>query len=202
MIGQARAKPVSRVQGTLIMLLPGIFWLSALVLGFQGISHFMHGVLSDMVGRVYPSLHLMQDAPEAYSAVVSFSQIMGYLYLWVAGIVPVQVARAYRRMPPSTQELLEKRRLWCMLWPSPFVAIGIFTPMLKGFFSTAPDFPAMNFYGLYLYFLGLNLASTYYQELSISQKFDDLFINPEVRRFLPVVGWFVFFTTILLGISG
>jgi hypothetical protein len=63
------------------------------------------------------------------------------------------------------------------------------------------DFPTLSPYGLYLYFLGLNLCSTYYQELSLSQKLDDLFMNPTVRAWVTGAAWFAFITTILLGVS-
>jgi hypothetical protein len=201
MIGQAKAKPVSKRYGTFKLMLPNLIWLSLLVAVFQGVSWFMDSVLADMIGRGYQTLRLMQDAPEAYGAVVFASQVVGYLYLWVAGFVPVMVARICRRLPPSTQELLEKRRIWIMLLPSAFVAIAMFTPALKNFFTSANDFPAMNFYGMYLYFIGLNLASTYYQEMSLTQRLDDLILNPTARQVVTVVGWFVFLTTILLGVS-
>jgi hypothetical protein len=201
MIGQAKAKPVSLGFGTFRLLLPNLIWLSLLVGLFQGVSWFMDSVLADMIGRGYQTLRLFQDAPEAYGAVVFASQVVGYLYLWVGGFVPVAVANAVRRLPPSTQELLEKRRIWMMLLPSPFVAILMFTPVLSNFFTSSPDFPAMSIYGLYLYFLGLNLCSTYYQELSLNQKLDDLFLNPTVRSCITGIAWFVFLTVILLGVS-
>lgn len=201
MIGQAKARPVSKGFGTFRLLLPAVLWLSLLVGAFQGASWLMASTLTDMIGRGYQNLRLVQDAPDAYSEVVLFSQMVGYLYLWVGGFIPVQVARTVRRMPPSTQELLERRRIWIMLLPSAFVALAMFTPLLSNFFSNSQDFPAMSIYGLYLYFLGLNLASTYYQEMSLTQKLDDLFLNPAVRTAVTVAGWFVFLTTILLGVS-
>lgn len=201
MIGQAKARPVSRVAGTFKLAMPSLLWLFLLLVGFHAASYQLNAGLLQELGRGYLTLRLIQDAPEAYSNVAYLSHMVGYLYLWVAGIVPVLVARAYRRMPPSTQELLERRRIFAMLFPSLFVGIGIFTPLLSNFFTSSQDFPAMNLYGLYLYFLGLNLASTYYQELSLSQRLDDLFMNPTVRQVVTGVAWFVFFTTILLGVS-
>lgn len=202
MIGQARTRTVSPAAGTFQLLLPSLVWLTLFIGIFHGASTYMDVKLTELIGRGYPTLKLIQDAPDAYSQVVSFSHLVGYLYLWVAGIVPVMVAWLYRRFPPSTQELLEKKRLKLMLLPSAVVGLGLFTPLLSNFFSNSPDFSAMNLYGLFLYFVGLNLASTYYQEMSLTQKFDDMFINPDVRRFVPVVGWFIFLTTILLGVSG
>ena len=201
MIGQAQAKSVSTKFGTFQLLLPTIVWVSLLVGAFQGISYYLNNELTSLIGRGYETLRLIQDAPEAYSEVSLVSQFYGYLYLWVAGIVPVMVAWLYRRFPPSTQELLEKRRILVMLMPSILVGIGMFTPVLSNFFSQSADFPSLSSYGLYLYFIGLNLSSTYYQEMSLTQKLDDIFINPEVRKYVPAAGWFVFFTTILLGVS-
>ncbi len=201
MIGQARTRSVSPGFGTFKLLLPSLVWISLLIGAFQGASYYMNLKLTELIGRGYQTLKLIQDAPEAYSEVVFASQAVGYLYLWVAGIVPVMVAWLYRKFPPSTQELLEKKRLGLMLVPSVVVGIGMFTPLLSSFFSRSPDFKAMDTYGLYLYFIGLNLASTYYQEMSLTQKFDDIVINPDVRKFVPVVGWFIFLTTILLGVS-
>jgi hypothetical protein len=201
MIGQAKARPVSPSAGTFRLLLPNLVWLTLLVGVFQGVSGLMNSVLTELLGRGYQNLRLFQDAPEAYSEVVFFSQVVGYLYLWVGGYIPVAVARAVRRLPPSTQELLERRRIWMMLLPSAFVGIAMFTPLLKSYFSTHSDFPAMNVYGLYLYFLGLNLSSTYYQELSLTQKLDDLFLHPAARTAITVAAWFVFIIIILLGVS-
>jgi hypothetical protein len=164
-------------------------------------SWFMDKVLTDMIGRGYESLRLLQDAPEAYTAVAFAAQTVGYLYLFIAGFVPVLVARGFRRLPPSTQELLEKRRIWLMLLPTAFVGVGIFTPILSNFFSSSSDFPAMNLHSLFLYFIGLNLCSTYYQEMSLNQKLDDLFMNPTARQVVTGVAWFLFLTTILLGVS-
>lgn len=201
MIGQAKARPVSTATGLTRMMLPNVVWLAALIMLFHGASYQMHATLVEMIGRGYQSLKLMQDAPDAYSETVLYSQMVGYLYLWVAGIVPVFVARAYRKLPPSTQELLERRRLWVMLLPSVVVGLSLFTPLLSNQFSRSGDFAAMDLMGRYLYFLGLNLCSTYYQELSISQRLDDTFLQPEARRAVTWAAWFIFFTVILLGVS-
>jgi hypothetical protein len=201
MIGQSKAKPISKQFGFIKLLVPNIFFLSLLVGAFQASSWFMDKVLTDMIGRGYESLRLLQDAPEAYTAVAFAAQTVGYLYLFIAGFVPVLVARGFRRLPPSTQELLEKRRIWLMLLPTAFVGVAIFTPILSNFFSASSDFPAMNLRSLFLYFIGLNLCSTYYQEMSLNQKLDDLFLNPTARQVVTGAAWFVFVTTILLGVS-
>lgn len=202
MIGQARAKPISAKAGTVRLLMPLVFWLAVLIGAFHGVSHYIDSILMAEVGRGYESLRLMLDAPEAYSLVSLFAQMLGYLYLFVAGIIPVLVTRAYRKMPPSTQETLVTSRKLIMLLPSVIVGISIFTPVLSNSLSTDSDFAAMGFYGLYLYFIGLNLASTYYQEMSLTQKIDDIFFNPPVRKAVTIVAWFVFITTILLGVTG
>ena len=201
MIGQAKARPVSKGFGVFKLLIPNLVLLSALVTAFHAASAWMNGALTEMLGRGYETLRLIQDAPDAYGRVVAPSQLVGYLYLAIAGLVPILVARAYRRMPPSTQELLEKRRVVMMILPSIFVGVCMFTPVLSNFFSSSSDFPGMDFYGLYLYFIGLNFGATYYQEMSLTQKLDDLFLNPTVRKSITVAAWFIFFTTILLGVS-
>jgi len=55
---------------------------------------------------------------------------------------------------------------------------------------------------MYLIFLGLNFGSTYYQELALTERLDDLFMNPAVRKGVDIFAWFVFLSTILLGVSG
>ena len=60
----------------------------------------------------------------------------------------------------------------------------------------------MNLYGMYLIFLGLNFASTYYQELALTEKLDDMFLQPEVRKGVDIAAWFVFLTVILMGVAG
>ena len=202
MIGQAKTRPVSKAMGTLKLMLPNIVFLGLFVGVFHLVSWFMNGVLFDMLGRGYINMRLIQDAPEAHSEVVTISQLVGYFYLFIAGIIPVFIANAVRRMPPSTQELLEKRRIWMMLFPTLFVAVGIFTPLLNNWFTESSDFPSMDLYHRFLYFIGLNLSSTYYQELSITQRLDDTFINPTVRSAVTVMAWFAFFSIILLGTSG
>jgi hypothetical protein len=201
MIGQARAKTVPKAYGTLLLFLPAIVGLSAVTLSFHGISAFMSSVLKDMIGPGWHGLGLMRDAPDAYSEVIFAAQFVGLVYLWVAGFVPAWVARIYRGLPPSTQELLTRRRMYAMLFPTAFVAIAMFTPVLKGYFSTSADFPVMSPYKMFGYFLGLNLASTYYQEMSISERLDDAFANPTVRKVVTGVAWFLFLTTIMLGVS-
>jgi hypothetical protein len=201
MIGQKSARRISPGMGTLLMLMPVVFWLGLMVAAFHGISHFMNEILTNIIGPGYKSLRLVRDAPDAYSAVIFLAQVMGVLYMWVAGCIPMLVARAYRAMPPSTQELLVKRRVQIMVLPSVLVAILMFTPVLKNYFSSAPDFPVMSPYGLYLYFLGLNLGSMYYQEASLTERLDDVFTSPFTRRAVRYAAWFVFITVIFLGLS-
>ena len=201
MIGQASSIRVSRNWGLFIMLLPVVLWLSVLIGAFHAVSYFMNGVLTNMIGPGYSSLRLMRDAADAWSEVIFGAQALGYLYLFVAGIIPVMVARINRTLPPSTQELLARPRAFIMMLPSILVGIGVFTPVFRNYFSGSPDFPPMNFFGNYLYFLGLNLASTYYQEMSISQRLDDAFVTPAARKAVTVVAWFAFFVTVLLGVS-
>jgi hypothetical protein len=201
MMAQTSARKISVRLGTFLMTVPVVFWLGLLLVAFHAISYFVNGVLVQMIGPGYQALRLMRDAPDAYSEVIFAAQMLGALYLWTAGVIPVLVARANRKMPPSTQELLEKRRIWIMLSPSVFVGVAMFTPLLSNYFSSARDFPTMSAYGMYLYFLGLNLASTYYQQMSLSERLDDAFLNPTARKIVPVVAWFIFLTTILLGLS-
>jgi hypothetical protein len=201
MIGQQSARRISPSAGTGLMLLPVAFWLAAMVAVFHGVSHFINKILLDMVGPGYSNLKLAVDAGEAYSAVISLAQFSGAFYLWTAGIIPVMVARLYRGFPPSTQELLEQRRKKIMVLPSLLVGLAMFTPLLKSKVGQNPDFSVMNAYAQYLYFLGLNLGSMYYQELSLSERLDDAFFNPAARKAVCYVAWFLFLLTILLAQS-
>lgn len=201
MIGQARAKPVSKKVGILSLLLPVVFWLGLFVAAFHGTFFGVNKILTDMLGPSFTQLRLATDAIEAYSATMVWLRILGYFFLFVAGIIPVFVARRYRRLPPATQELLKTARKWFMLSPAALVGFAVMTPILSSKLSSNVDFASVSPHGRYLYFLGLNIASTYYQEMSLSQKLDDLFIHPDLRKLVPVIGWFVFLTTILLGVA-
>lgn len=201
MIGQQSAKRISPSAGLGLMSLPVVFWVSAMVAIFHGVSYAIHDVLVNMVGPGYAALRLSMDAGEAYSAVISMAQFSGAFTLWTAGIVPVMVARLYRGMPPSTRELLEKRRVPIMILPSILVAIAMFTPILKSKVSVCEGFSVMHPYDLYLYFLGLNLASMFYQELSLTERLDDMFYHPGARKAVRYVAWFIFLTVIILAQS-
>ncbi len=199
MIGQARAVTIGTKSGMALLLAPVAFWMTLLVVAFHGLSRFIHSVLVQMIGEGYGHLRLVREAPDAYSEVVAAAQAVGVLSLFVAGFVPVMVGRAYRLFPPSTQELLEKRKMPIMILPSILMGIGMFTPVFHNLFSISADFPVLSFRGQYLYFLGLNLASMYYQEMSLSQRLDDLFFNPTARKVVTGVAWFIFVTVVILG---
>lgn len=202
MIGQAVARPVSKAMGTLFMFAPSLLWLTLLVSVFQLVTHFMHRVLVGTVGEGYLGLRLVRDAPDAYSEVILAAQALGALALWVAGFTPVMVARIYRSFPPSTRELLAGRRLQMMLLPSAFVGVAMFTPLLSHPLSRSLDFPVMNMKGQFLYFLGLNLASFYYQEMSLSERLDDLFYQPTPRKLACYAAWAIFLVIIVLATMG
>ena len=75
------------------------------------------------------------------------------------------------------------------------------TPLLTNKLTGDSDFPSMDFYGMYVLFLGLNLASTFYQELKITEKIEDLVLDEGMRKGIDIFAWVVFITIILLGVS-
>lgn len=202
MIGQARVKPVSTLVGTLKLLFPAAASLLVFYGAFYGLSAYIIGYLEEVVGKSFHTMELLRYTPEAVSEVVIWTHLLGYFFLWTAGFVPVWVGKVFKKFPPSTQELLQNRRRLFMILPSIFAGIGVVTPLLSNKLTGDPDFPSLDLYGMYLIFLGLNFASTYYQELAITEKLDDLFLQPEVRKGVDIFAWFVFFTIILLGVSG
>ena len=202
MIGQARNKPVSKGLGTFKMLMPALASIALFFTAFYGVSFYIVDFLEQSVGRYFHTMQLTRDAPEALSQVIFLTHLLGYFFLFTAGFVPYQVARVFRKFPPSTQELLQNRRRLFMLLPSAIIGIGVATPLLTNQLTYDPDFPTMNLYGMYLIFLGLNFASTYYQELALTEKLDDMFLQPEVRKGVDIAAWFVFLTVILMGVAG
>jgi hypothetical protein len=202
MIGQARAKPVSPKKGTLKMLMPALTSIALFFAAFYGVSYHITETLLGSVGRYFHNMQLVRDAPGELSDVLVYTHLLGYFFLFTGGFVPYQVARVFRKFPPSTQELLQGRRRFCMALPSLVMGIGVISPLLTNKLTGDPDFPSMNLYGLYLFFLGLNLASMYYQELALTEALDDLFMNPAVRKGVDIFAWCVFLSTILLGVSG
>jgi hypothetical protein len=202
MIGQAKSKPVTATVGTVKMLMPALTSIALFFVAFYGLSYHITTTLEASVGRYFTNMQLMRDAPEALSAVIAYTHLLGYFFLFTAGIVPYAVARVFKKFPPSTQELLQGKRRLFMFLPSMIMGIGIITPLLSNHLTSDSDFPSMNLYGQYLIFLGLNFASTYYQELALTERLDDMFLNPAVRKGVDIFAWFVFFTIILLGVSG
>lgn len=202
MIGQARTRPVSKTVGTLRMLAPALASLAIFFAAFFGVTHHLSESLTASVGRNWENLQLVRDFPEAVSEVLIWTQLLAYFFLWTGGFVPVWVAKVFRKFPPSTQELLQGRRRLFMLLPSIVLGIGVMTPLLNNSLTQDPDFPSMNLYGLYLIFLGLNFSSTYYQELALTERLDDMFLQPEVRKGVDIFAWFVFITVILMGVAG
>ena len=201
MIGQSKEKPVSTAKGTLRLLFPAAASIALFYAAFLGVSSHVINTLEQSVGKSFPNLKLMLDAPEALSEVVFLTQLVGYFFLWTAGFVPIWVSKVFRRLPPSTQELLQARRRFFMLTPSIFVGIGVMTPLLTNKLTGDSDFPSMDFYGMYVLFLGLNLASTFYQELKITEKIEDLVLDEGMRKGIDIFAWVVFITIILLGVS-
>ncbi len=202
MIGQAKAKPVSPMMGMIKMLMPLCFWLGTFVALFAGVCWKLDQHLSEHLGAGYTSFNLLREAPEALFDVVIYTHLVGYWYLWTAGIVPIMVGRGFRKLPPSTQELLHLRRRFFMVVPSIIVLISLVTPIFDNHFTTDNDFPAMHVGDLYLYFIGINLLGTYYQELSLTEKFEDILINRDLLWIPPTIAWFCFLAAILLGVSG
>ncbi|MFA5506407.1 MAG: hypothetical protein WC314_00455 [Vulcanimicrobiota bacterium] len=202
MIGQARTRPVSATAGTIRMLMPALVSIAIFFGAFYGVSYYIVSHLQANVGRYFATMQLTRDAPEALSDVLFLTHLLGYFFLFTAGIVPVLVAKVFRRFPPSAQELLQNRRRLFMLLPSAVIGLGIISPLLSNELTGDPDFPSMDLYGMYLIFLVLNFASTYYQELALTEKLDDMFLNPAVRTSIDVAAWFLFLTAILMGVSG
>lgn len=202
MISQARVKPIGTSLGTVKLLAPALASLAIFYIAFYGVSHHVINTLEETVGRNYHTMQLMRDAPEALSPMLIYTQLLAYFFLWTAGFVPIWVGKVFKKFPPSTQELLQGRRRFFMLLPSIVAGIGVVTPLLSNKLTIDPDFPSMNLYGMYLIFLGLNFASTYYQELALTEKLDDLFLNPAIRKGVDIFAWFAFLTVILMGVAG
>jgi hypothetical protein len=203
MIGQARKRPISAAAGLFKMASAMAASVSLFLLVFLFVCFLMDRQLTAELTSQYVNLELLREVPQAYFQVAGYSHLVGYLYLLMAGLVPVIVGRIFRGFPPSTQELLQDRRRFIMALPSVVVGLGLLTPILRNHFTTDADFPAMNLRHLYLYFIGLNLASTYYQELSLTERFDDLLVNRDLVKWLPqTIAWVTFATIILLGVSG
>lgn len=201
MIGQVNAKRIGVGAGTFLLMTPVIFWFSCLVGVFHSVTAFMDGILVNLIGKSYLALNLMMDAGEAYSEVVFMGQFVAGFYMFTAGIIPIMVARIFRTFPPSARELLDWRRKFIMVLPSLLVGISMFTPLLSNKLSESGDFPMLSCRGMYLYFIGLNLASTYYQEMSISERLDDAFFNPAARKAVMYGAWFIFFCVIVFGLT-
>ena len=202
MIGQARIKPVSKTEGTWKMAFPTAFSLGVFYLSFFFICHHITKHLEAEVGQNFHTMHLLRDAPEAIGGILIWTHLLGYFFLWTAGWVPIWVSKVFQKFPPSTQELLQGRRRMFMLFPSVFAGIGVITPILSNKLTGDADFPSLNLYGSYLIFLTLNFGSTYYQELALSEKLDDLFLDPDVRRGVDIFAFCIFLTIILLGVTG
>lgn len=203
LLHQKKVRPVSVTEGLLKLLAPAAVWMLAFFGLFMGVCYKLDQHLVSTIGERYTNYKLIVDAPDALYDIALYTHFIGYLYLWVAGVVPVFVGWIYRKLPPSTQELLQKRRRLFMVIPSVVMLVALATPWFNNHFTQDPDFASMHLRTLYLYFIGLNLAGTYYQELSLMERFDDLLIDKELRKWLPpVIGWFVFLTTIMLGVAG
>lgn len=202
MISQAKARPVSKKEGTVRLAIPSVLSLALFYFAFFVIcSHITHR-LEATVGIGFETMQLMRDAPEAVGGLLWMTHLLGYFFLWTGGFTPIWVSKVFKKLPPSTQELLQARRRFFMLLPSMFAGVGVVTPLLSNKLTGDSDFPSLNLYGMYLIFVGLNFASTYYQELAITEKLDDLFMQPEFRKAVDIFAWFVFITAILMGVSG
>ncbi len=202
MIGQAKASPITPGFAMFKMVASVVFWIGAFISVFHGVTAYVDGRMLETVGRGYHTLKLFQDAPEAISAVMYWTLSVGYFYLFLAGIVPVIIARMFRKFPPNIQALLEGRRRLLMVSPCWVIIPLIFTPVLSNQLTAASSqFLGFDLYGMLIYFIGLNLLSTLYQELSITERLDDWILDPAVRTGVSWVAWFVFLTTVLLGVS-
>ena len=122
------------------MLMPLCLWLGTFVGIFAGVSYYLDLQLREAMGAGYTSFNLIREAPEALFDLVVFTHLIGYWYLWTAGIVPVMVGRAFRKFPPSTQELLQNRRRFFMVIPSIIVLASFVTPIFDNHFTQDPDF--------------------------------------------------------------
>ena len=202
MINQQKVQPVSKLMGTMKLLAPAAGSLALFYAAFFGLSFYIIQLMEREVGKSFYTMQLMRDAPQSLSKVVIWTHLLGYFFLWTGGFVPVWVGKVFKKFPPSTQELLQARRRMFMLLPSAFAGIGVVTPLLTNKLTGDSDFPSLNLYGMYLIFLGLNFASTYYQELYLTEQFEDWIHDHEARKVLHAFAWGVFVTIILMGVAG
>ena len=200
--GKEKGRAAGATSGMALMLVPTLVLFPFFLISFLLLSQYMHNYLTDEITGQYVLQNLYRDAPEVVDYLAQFCRPVGYLYLLMAGIVPYWVGRIYRSFKPSTQQLLERQRRLPMVLPTLLVGPLLLTPILSNHFTSDPDFKSVHLTSMFLYFVFLNLGGTYYQELSLEERFDDLLVDKNLAKKLPpALALFVFLCVLLTGVS-
>lgn len=157
------------------------------LIAFFPTMHWIDKTLTTQVGTNYLNEDLITDQPEARRAVILAAQVLGWSYLVLPWLVPVIVLRLARRFPPSLRELMVRHARSCMMMVSPLILILVVAPVLRTPLTGDPDFPTLNFARLFPYFFGINLASTIYMELSLTERLHDWFHEAWLRKIIGAV---------------
>lgn len=173
---------------------------------FYGLFTFGHyhmdEVLLKEIGPMYRNMNMFKDAPAELYKVKWIAQLLGYLYLFMAGMIPIWMGKIYQKLPPSNQAILDDRVKKILLIPIPVsvvlaIAAHFFFPL-----ASDNDLREMGLLRMIPWYFGFSLAGATYMELSIREKLDDWFHDRFIRGyFMPCFAFFVFLCLLQLGIQ-
>ena len=175
-----------------------LFFCGMFYLGNQ----FIHDRLVEDIGPLYATMNLMENAPESRAKGLGIAQGLGYLWLLMAGLIPIWVGKTYLKLPHGTRAVVEDHMKRVLLIPSIIAVVlsGIawwFFPLV-----TDNDFREMQVLRMLPWFFGINLLSATYMDLSLKEKLDDWVHDRIVRRYIiPPCFFFAFLMVVQLGLQ-
>ncbi len=164
-------------------------------------NYHIHQVLLKEVGPIYRSLNLFTDAPEALFKVKWIAQLLGYLYLFMAGMIPIWIGKTFLKLPVANQAILDDRIKKILLSPIPVAVVLALPAWYFWPLASDPDFSEMAILRMIPWYFGFSLAGATYMELSIREKLDDWFHDKIIRNCVPVFLFFVYICLLQLGIQ-
>lgn len=168
------------------------------VLGYLGQAALSH-TLAEQLGPDFVEVNLFERAPAARAQVLWIAQGLGFLYLCLAGMLPVAIGTVYRRFPPAARARSERvfRRILMLPIPLAFLMVG---PLWWVDLAWDPDFPTLQLLRLFPWWAGISLLAVAYVEMSVTEKLDEWFHNLIVRKYvIPASAWVTLF--ILIGVA-
>lgn len=195
---KTEADRTSPTRGLLKVLAPMLLGLLLFAGAYGAGVTYIHQNLSETLGPNYVLIDLLEVAPAARASYLGIAQMLAYFYLLLGGLLPILMGTVYRRLPEAVTAQLDRRLKVLLLLPLGLTLLLVL-PLWMLPLAWDPDFRELNLIRLFPWYAGGALAAATYMEMSIEGRLDDWFLDPIVRKTIPVIACFCFLMLVMLG---